>query len=119
MSETRALWAELRRQSSVPGDIVPGSRPTRDDLLALNAADTNTPADRHRAGRWVLAVADLNRAQMLDIMDELRAEPVTLPGFLFELAWLNVVLAEKHVGPDWRSRVGFDLLELEQQIGPA
>lgn len=36
--ETRALWDELTRRSSVPADIVPGRGLTRDDLLAQDAA---------------------------------------------------------------------------------
>ena len=72
------------------------------------------PEDAHRAGRFVLAVADDDGQQVSNIMQEM-TEPMAFLRFALELTAISMGLARQYVGPTWRDVLGTALLDIEVQ----
>ena len=84
----------------------------------MSSTKITTPADAHRAGRFVLATADNDGAQVAAIVAEMAADPPSFLRFALELAAISIGLAEQHVGQDWRGVLGSALLDLEVEHLP-
>lgn len=75
------------------------------------------PVDAHRAGRFILATADDDGAQVAGIMRELAVDPASFLRFALELAAVSIGLAQRHVGTEWRSVLGNAIVDLELTEG--
>lgn len=71
------------------------------------------PSDAHRAGRFVLAVADDDGGKVAGILAELAQEPASVLRFNLELASIIIGLANRYVGEGWRETLGNALLDIE------
>lgn len=71
------------------------------------------PDDAHRAGRFLLAVADDDGQQVATILDEASTDRASTLTFMLELAAIARGLAEQQYGPAWRAVLGAALLDLE------
>lgn len=76
--------------------------------------------DAYRANRFVLALADSDNDKIVQLLDEINADPRPAAQFLFELQLAGIVidLAEQLIGPEWRSVFGARLLDLEVEHFP-